>query len=579
MATGLSIAGEWSETQQKLAGVAIGSMLAFLGDLLWGNGFFASTFALAAYAGAALSLSATTALAVLPRHQRSKPSDNAMLAIMVGVVATMRVFSWQWIALAGFVMAFVNRETAAARRFRDWGWYYIGTLAVVVLLQLWLNTAAINTMGSDEDMLGNKVIEELAPMLAALGFAVFMMRVVPARGTQVIAVFFVSAMAFHHLQTQAVEWWAERQPSELQRTATLASYGKVAMLNQGVGLLTRDVNANPRFIRLLSSFLPARAVVHGDTNVLQRALSSANAEMVLGGIQHEMLHTNRVRREGMHALRNVRAGYEGYMAAFMLRMDNEQTAQNLARQQYPGVLDGRDEPLTRSALAEHIIREINAEVPANRRNMNGYRAIYNSGRGRQRIINGLREVGVSLPSDWSFTTFEAFKSDIERGLLRHANNLERRATRHLSGTPSSLASLQVGGARFMSWDDYTQKGLGLHLPRGSNSSERYTAQQYEADVRALFANSSAQGVLERGLPAILQGETRTLPVKAAVLPAMVIVSSFLVLIANAFALASALYERFGWRLKQHLPVGIRYEFDKWLKIGSRSLLGGVSGDT
>ncbi|WP_445003811.1 hypothetical protein [Halomonas mongoliensis] len=568
MATGKYIVGNWSDTQQKLGAVAVGVICAVLADLLYGNGFIPSALAFIAYFMAAVTLTVACAWSLLPRAFREDPNydTSSIMPLVLIALGIMWLFSWKWIAIAGFVMAFINSESGGARRFRDWGWYYIGALSFVVLIQMWLNTAAINTMGSDETLLDNQRIESLAPMLAALGFAVFMMRLVPARGTQVIAVFIMSAMGFYHAQTQVVEWWAERQSDEDQRSAIFASFGKIALLNQAPSLIIREENANPNRIRLYASFLPAATVLNQREEEMKAVLDSADAGTVLASMQEAMLQGGQAQREGKRALQRAHAGYEAYMTAYMLRLDDEQTAHNLAYHHAPALLQDRDTPLTRRELARHIIREINNEVPARRRNLNGYRAIYNSHRGRDRVMSGLREIGVNLPRDWEFTDFEAFRRDIESGLLSKARRLERSVSRHLSTSPESLASLQVNGTPFMSWDDYTLKGLGLSLPQSTRPSSQYTPAQYRADVQHVFDESRARSLLELALPSLQQGQARTLPIKAAILPSVVIVTSFLVLIFNLAALIYALYERYGWRLLPYLPSWLRKRPSRYGKI-------------
>ncbi len=514
-----------------------------------GHGFLLTLLALACYFFGIAFFVFSGVLAIyvaLDIHPDARDDDDEnwitnLSTFCIFVIAILMIWiDWTWFAAIAACGSFVGASTHTTPTW--WKALFLAGVGAIVVIQLWLNTSLIHLMSSGESLVANSHVETQAPLLAALGFGLATARWVSVRGTNRVAVFLIAFLVFFYGQRLAVDTWAETRSVETQHRAIAA----LMLANR----LANSSDHGQQFLnasniieaKIKTALLPGMLTLRGFPTEYYRHLQG-NDEALLG-IGTELLSRDNYRKF-KPMIDDMKNYYRGYLFTKLAAFSDENVAQQVAREHFP-VMAG--EPLTRDAIADKIIEEIWEQTPERYRTANGMRYVLNGNRGRTQLANHLAQYHLSMPSRWRYESYEQFRELLRQVVDRRAAEVRNQLKN--AGIDTDKLSRDIAGTHLMTWASFTFEHSGLVFPPPTTMPSDYTYEAYKKDIQAIFTIQEGI-ILAEGLYKLLSLENPGAPVKAAIMPMVGILASFVFLLTVqvvvirklVIQLISFLYER------------------------------------
>lgn len=513
----------------RLGIVSAGAVLCALAEYLMGHHFLLTLVALACYFfGIALFvfsgiLAIFVALDIDKSARRNDDEDwiQGLSIFCILVIAILMIWvDWKWFAAIAACGSFVGAATQTTPAW--WRTLFYAGIGAIVVIQLWLNTALIHLMSSGESLVANSHVETQAPLLAALGFGLATARWVSVRGTNRVAVFLIAFLVFFYGQRLAVDVWAETRSADTQNRAIASLMLANRLANSSDGGQT-FLNADNRLeARIKTALLPGKLTLMGFPTEYYKQLQG-NDEALLEIGRELLSRESYVKFKPV--LDEMKDYYRGYLFTQLAAFTDESVAQQVAREHFPVMAGG--EPLTRGAIADKILTEIWEKTPERYRTSNGMGYVLNGNRGRTQLANHLAQYELSMPSRWRYEGYEQFRALLMEVVDSRA--AEVRVELNNIGIDTDELAKDVAGTRLMMWGALTHDRIGLILPPPTTMGDDYTYEAYKSDIQAIFKNQ--EGIfLARGLYKLYSLEEKGAPVKAAIMPMVGILASFVFLL-------------------------------------------------
>ena len=429
--------------------------------------------------------------------------------------------NWWWFAAIAAVCSFAGPVPSNPPTW--WRKLFLICVFAIVAIQLWLNTSLIHLMGSGESLLDNSHVEIQAPLLAALGFGLGAARWTSLRGPNRAVVFVLAFLAFFHGQRIAVDTWANSRP-DAEQSEAIASLLYTSKLSKFIkesnhpNLAMLGANGYQRTIT--TALTPGWLTLNGFPETYYRHIEG-KVDMVED--QQAELLTRESFKDMRPIFEQLQNYYQVYLMTELTGLTNESVAQRLARQNFPP-LAGGEEPLTRGAIADHVLAKLWTEAPARYQSENGMRHLLNSRRGRAEFENRLAGYQLTLSRGWRYEDRGQMKEVIMRAVDRRVDQYRSRLS-EADINPEALSIPVAGSIRLMTWERFTQGSLGMTMPVPSATGQGYTFQHYQRDIQTLFNQNNAYE-LARGLYLLMSGDNKGTPIKATVMPMIGILISF-----------------------------------------------------
>ncbi|WP_304526864.1 hypothetical protein [Halomonas sp. I5-271120] len=452
--------------------------------------------------------------------------EGTEVALGLGVIYGLAMIwiDWWWIAALSALASFAGPVPTSPPRW--WSRAFIASAFVVGLIQLWLNTSLIHLIGSGESLLDKRYVEIQAPLLASLGCGLAVARLAKMRGPNRVVVFAMAFLAFFHGQRLAVDAWAESRSQAAQEDAiaSLMTAAAVTHLPDG-GQSALHVD-NRYQASIMAAMLPFKWAL---SSVPEPAYELIEASPFIAKRLDEQ-RDDMLDQDAYEALRptlfGMRRLYAAYLQTQLAPVESEAVAQRVAEANYPALAD-RDTPLTRSAIAEGFMDRLWAEAPSRYQSEEGMKRLLGGFLGRKEVENRLEAHDLYLRDGWEYRNPGHMKKLVMQAVDRRMD-----VVRHqVASQPFDITALptkRYGGAEYVPWATFSDAALGMTMPPPAGGDLDYTYQDYRADVAGIF-ESNSRFEQARGLYTLRQGEDGIQPIKAAVLPAAGILTSFALL--------------------------------------------------
>jgi hypothetical protein len=225
----------------------------------------------------------------------------------------------------------------------------------------------------------------------------------------------------------------------------------------------------------------------------------------------------------------IKNEYMHYLKTYLLGVHGERAAIYIAERSAPALITSQS-PLSYREIIRAIWHEIEQELKIAGANERRKLAILNHERGRAKVELIANSYGISLREGWEFSSNAQFRALLQEQAISISSTANHLPTSKKGVSFADIASVELDGRPFVTWQAYTKHLYGVHLPLIKSLDAQYDERAYAEDLSALFAMNQPIDIIQAIY--LFKTSEETYPVKAVFLPPLTIVSSFLFLLAG-----------------------------------------------
>lgn len=402
---------------------------------------------------------------------------------------------------------------------------------IYAMTQLWFMSALINTISSDENLLNNDILKTGSLLFSSLGFGLLLARIFKNTGTKFFMPIIIGGCIMFYGQDYLLNYWANKQTTETKISALNGILAKNVIINHSGIPGEQDTFKTPERIRIEMTYLPALITRTLSDKPYETLIENSDYIVTLA-LEAKQLNNQYFYEKSKKLVTVAWGRYPEYLKLAAMTKSDESSARKFIKNhilgsqfftlyknysaKHPSINDAK----SCKGIANAAIKEVENLGPK----WFSVKTKLRNERGRQAFINKARSYGLELSPNWSFSNIQNLRNDLTSLTCKKRDKeISKFENEH------GISLLKNG-------KPYTITEF-IHQLTGAPNIEKledYDMEAYKQAKHTKISSMSPQQVINH-----LQAKQEIFGndfFKAAMMPAVGLVTSFTFLVLNIFIL-------------------------------------------